>query len=114
MSNGFVEPVRPGAHPPRLLRLTAALALVLLPGCFTFTHTVGNGPANAKAPVVAAEETRWFALYGIVPFDNVDSKSLANGARDYRVTTKFTFLDCVITLFTSFVTIYRQTIIIEK
>jgi len=114
MSNSIAEPVRPAAHPPRLLRLTAALALVLLPGCFTFTHTVGNGPANAKAPVVAAEETRWFALYGIVPFNDADSKSLAGGARDYRVTTKFTVLDCVITCFTSFVTIYRQTVIVEK
>lgn len=113
MSNGIAEPVRPAAHPPRLLRLTAALALVLLSGCFTFTHTVGNGPANAKAPVVN-EETRWFALFGVVPLSDADSKSLAGGARDYRVTTKFTVLDCVITCFTSFVTLYRQTIIVEK
>jgi len=113
MSNGIAEPVRSAAHPPRLLRLTAALALLLVPGCFTFTHTVGNGPVNAKAPVVT-EETRWFALFGVVPFDDVDSKSLAGGARDYRVTTKFTVLDCVITAFTSFVTLYRQTIIVEK
>ena len=113
MSNGIAEPVRPAAHPPRLLRLTAALALVLLPGCFTFTHTVGNGPANPKAPQVT-EHTRWFALFGILPFDQTDSKSYAGNARDYRVSTKFTVLDCVISTFTSFVTIYRQTIIVEK
>jgi hypothetical protein len=113
MSIGIAEPLRPAGRPPRLRRLLPALALLLLPGCFTFSHTVGNGPANPKAPVVV-EQTRWFALYGIVPFDHVDSKSLAGNARDYRVTTEFTFLDCVITCFTSLVTIYRQTIIIEK
>src|SRR5262249_13667620 len=101
MSNGLAEPERIAARPLRLRRLTAALVLALLPGCFTFTHTVGNGPANPMAPV-PTEHTRWFALFGVVPFDQVDSKSLAGNARDYRVTTKFTFLDCVITMFTSF------------
>lgn len=113
MSIGIAEPSRPSRRAPRLRRLLPALALLLLPGCFTFTHTVGNGPANPKAPQVA-EHTRWFALYGIVPFDHTDSKSLAGNARDYRVTTQFTFLDCVISTFTSFVTIYRQTITVEK
>ena len=91
----------------------ALVAFALLPGCFTFTHTVGKGPLNPKAPVVV-EETRWFALYGIVPLDSLDSGSLAGTAKDYRVTTQFTFVDCVISTFTSLVTFYRQTVIVEK
>ncbi len=113
MSIGIAEPVRPAGRARRLRRLLPALALALLPGCFTFTHTVGAGPSNPKAPVVT-EHTRWFALYGIVPFDHVDSKSLAGNAQNYRVTTEFNFLDCVISCFTSLVTIYRQTITVEK
>jgi hypothetical protein len=114
MSIGIAEPPRSALRSRPLRRLLAALAVAaLLPGCFTFTHTVGNGPANPKAPQVT-EHTRWFALFGIVPFDETDSKTYAGSTRDYRVSTKFTVLDCVISTFTSFVTIYRQTIIVEK
>ena len=90
----------------------AASAALLLPGCFTFQHTVGRGP-QSPTPAVTTE-TRWFALYGIVPLDDVDSAALVGSARDYRVTTKFTFVDVVITTFTSFVTLYRQSVIVEK
>lgn len=101
--------------PRRLSRrfAPALVAALLLPGCFTFHHTVGKGPANPSAPVVV-EQTRWFALYGIVPFSELDSSKLAGTSKDYRVTTKFTFVDCVITAFTSLVTLYRQTVIVEK
>jgi hypothetical protein len=91
----------------------AFAATALLPACFTFTHTVGRGPVNPKQPV-AVEETRWFALYGIVPMSKLDSIDLAGTAKDYRVTTKFTFMDCLISCFTSLGTFYRQTVIVEK
>ncbi|MBL8842328.1 MAG: hypothetical protein JNL90_12460 [Planctomycetes bacterium] len=95
------------------LRLAAPLALcALLPGCFTFTHTVGRGPQGPTPQVT--EETQWFALWGLVPLDPVDSAALTGPVRDYRVTTKFTLVDVVITAFSSFVTLYRQTIVVEK
>jgi hypothetical protein len=91
----------------------AFAAIALLPGCFSFTHTVGKGPVNPKQPVTVTE-SRWFALYGIVPMSKFDSSELAGTAKDYRVTTQFTFMDCLITCFTSLVTFYRQTVIVEK
>jgi hypothetical protein len=90
----------------------AACACLLLTGCFTFQHTVGRGPMSPQ-PVVTTE-TQWFALWGIAPLDPVDSAALAGTTHDYRVTTKFTFVDAVISAFTSFVSFYRQTIIVEK
>jgi hypothetical protein len=90
----------------------AAAALSPLPACFTFTHTVGRGPQNVT-PVVATE-TEWFALWGLVPLDPVDSATLAGPTRDYRVTTKFTVVDVLISAFSSFVTLYRQTVVVEK
>lgn len=96
-----------------LARMALALvASVPLAACFTFTHTVGRGPQNVT-PVVA-EQTEWFALWGLVPLDAVDSAQLAGPARDYRVTTKFTVIDVLISAFSSFVTLYRQTVIVEK
>lgn len=90
----------------------AASACVLLGGCFTFQHTVGRGPMTPQ-PVVATE-TKWFWLWGLVPIGDLDSATLAGSTRDYRVTTKFTFPDVVISAFTSFVSFYRQTVIVEK
>lgn len=92
--------------------LPAACACALLPGCFTFAHTVGRGPMSPQ-PVVT-QETKWFALWGLTPMGDLDSQSLAGSARDYRVTTKFTFTDVVITTFTSLATFYRQTVVVEK
>lgn len=91
----------------------AFAATALLPACFTFTHTVGRGPVNPQQPVVV-QKTRWFALYGIVPISPFDSNDLAGSARDYRVTTEFTFVDCLITCFTSLATFYCQTVTVEK
>lgn len=92
--------------------VTLAAACAALPGCFTFTHTVGRGPQTPTP--LAVEETQWFALWGLVPLGPVDSAALAGTARDYRVTTKFTVVDVVISAFSSFVTLYRQTIVVEK
>jgi hypothetical protein len=74
--------------------------------------TVGRGPQHAPATVEYHQ--RWFALYGLWPMDDFDSKSLAGDSRDYRVTTAFTFSDVVMSTLTSFVTFYRQTVTIEK
>jgi hypothetical protein len=90
----------------------AASALLLLPSCFSIDHTVGRGPQHS--PPVEAYRVRWFALFGLWPMDDFDSNSLANGSRDYRVTTKFTFVDVLYSAFTSFATFYRQTVWIEK
>ena len=43
-----------------------------------------------------------------------DHEAAAAGATDYTVVSEFTPLDCVINFFTSFVTVYRKTITIEK
>ena len=105
------RPSNPSRRWPARLALAAA-ACALTPGCFTFTHTVGRGP-QTSVPVVA-EESQWFALWGLGPMSAVDSAKLAGPARDYRVTTKFTVVDVVISAFTSFLTFYRQTVIVEK
>ena len=90
--------------------LIAAAALAVCPGCFTFTHTVGKGASGGQT----VSESQWFALYGLVRLGSTDSQDLADGAVDYTVRTRFTFLDVLITAVTSFVTFYRQTITVER
>jgi hypothetical protein len=96
-----------------MLRLAGSLlAASLLSGCFTMTTTVGAGPTSV--PPKEAYRHQWFAFFGLFPMDDLDSKSLSGGAKDYRVTTEFTFEDVVVSALTSFATFYRQTVIVEK
>ncbi len=95
----------------RLLPLVLlSLVLVATPACYTFKHTVGNGPTSG----MKSQEDQWFILWGLVPLNSVDSKALVGSASNYRVTTQFTPLDVIISAFTGWITIHKQTIVVEK
>jgi hypothetical protein len=82
------------------------LCLILgLSSCYTTTHVVGNG-AQGSTEVT---ETNWYALYGLIELNEVDSKAMAGGATDYTIVTQHTFIDALISAFTNVVTISRQT-----
>ena len=94
-----------------LIRLSLLFCLVtILPGCFTHNHTVGSGAAGANS----TESKQWYILFGLVPLNTVDSKAMAGGAANYTIKTQQSFVDVVIGLFTSFVTIYPQTVTVTK
>lgn len=95
------------------VRGLALVAVIVLPGCFTMQHTVGRGPQTTGPQTI--EETRWFALYGLKPFFHYDTATMIGpDVHDYRVTTKFSYLDVFVSAFTSFATIYCQTVVVEK
>jgi hypothetical protein len=95
----------------RWIGLSLALACLFTPACYTFEHTVGSGPSTGEE----VEEAQWFILWGLVPLGGeTDSKEMAGTATNYRVTTQFTPLDVVISFLTGWVTIYKQTVIVEK
>ena len=93
--------------------LPALVLLCLLPGCFTFTHTVGNYEQTpGESP--AMTETRWFALWGLVSFGSRDVREVANYASDYRAVTEMTFIDILISSVPAIVGFYRQSIKIYR
>ena len=95
----------------RLLALSSMFALLLVANsCFTYQHKVGKGPQTG----VVAQEKQWFALWGIVPLNKVDSQQLAAGAEDYMITTHHTFLDVVLSSAAFFVTVNCQTVEVTK
>ena len=90
--------------------LAATCLTVGLGGCMTFDHTVGSGAqSNQKT-----EQAQWFVLWGLVPINKTDSKTLAGGASNYHVRTEYTPLDVLISFFTGIVSIHKQTISVEK
>jgi hypothetical protein len=79
---------------------------ILVASCFTQHHVVGDG---AKGNRVETSRT-WYILWGLVPLNQVDTKEMAKGAKDYEITTQFTFIDYLIGFFTSIVTVYPMSV----
>ncbi len=94
----------------KLIALLMIASILLIAGCFTNTHVVGNG-AKGNAEIT---KQQWFALWGLVPISEVDSQDLADGAKDYTVTTQFTPVDIVIGIFTTWVSIQPMTVTVTK
>jgi hypothetical protein len=49
-------------------------------------------------------------LWGLVPINNVDTKVMAKGAKDFEIRTEMNAHDVVINSFTSAVTVYSRTV----
>jgi hypothetical protein len=83
---------------------------MLFASCATHVHTVGNGGQSSQT----IQKKQWFALWGLVPINTVDSKAMADGAKDYTIKTEQSFIDGVITIFTSMVTVNVRTVEVKK
>lgn len=62
---------------------------MLLTSCYSYTSVVGEG---AKGN---AQTTKWnhYVVYGLAPVGVSDSKQMANGAENYTVHTRQTFVN---------------------
>ena len=87
-----------------------AVMAISLSSCYTLNHTVGSGPSGNNT----VEQKQWYALWGAVPLNDVDSKQMAGGAENYAIKSQFTIIDYIITAFTSVVTISVQTVSVTK
>ncbi len=65
------------------------LSCFLLTSCYTYTSVVGDGAQGNK------EVTKWnhYVVYGLAPVGVSDSKKMADGAENYEVTTRQTFVN---------------------
>ncbi len=87
------------------------MGLLVVTACTTNTHVVGKG---AKGTTVV-EATQWYAVWGLIPIGTpADSNKMAGGAADYTITTQYTAIDIIISMFTQYVTITRRTVTVTK
>jgi len=78
--------------------------------CHTHTHVVGEGAQTG----VKVTKKQWYAIFGLVPIGNEpDTKAMA-GKEDYTIKTSHTFIDQLISAFTSLVTITVKTVEVQK
>lgn len=78
------------------LGMVAITAAVLLTSCYSYTSVVGNGAQGNN------EVTEWnhFLIYGLAPLEISDSKAMANGASDYTIHTRQSFVNGLVSSLT--------------
>lgn len=91
----------------RFVILSLAVLFVLgLTGCMTNRHIIGNGASGG----VEETETQWYALWGLVPLNDVETQEMVGTATDYEIVTEISPLDAVINFFTTYVSIIRRSV----
>jgi PBP1b-binding outer membrane lipoprotein LpoB len=83
---------------------------ISLSSCYTLVHPVGNGAQGTNV----VTKKQWYALFGAIPLNKVNSKEMAGGAENYTIKTQHKFIDYIISAFTSYVTITVQTVEVKK
>ena len=69
---------------------------MLLTSCYSYTSVVGEG-ANGNS-----QTTQWnhYVVYGLAPVGVSDSKKMADGAKDYTVFTRQSFVNGLVSALT--------------
>ncbi len=72
--------------------IALSLCLLLLAACSTHTHVIGNGPSTG----VVEEARQWYALFGLVKLNKVDTGAMVGDATDYQIEDGVFFMDGLI------------------
>jgi hypothetical protein len=91
------------------LLLTGVLMLMLV-GCAAHIHKVGKGAQGNEM----IEKRQWYALFGLIPINEVKTEEMAGNAKDYTITTQQSVMDVILNIFTSYVTVQSRTVTVEK
>ena len=92
-----------------LLGLVAVLAFSMV-GCITHEHIVGTGAATGYTE----SAKQWYLLFGLVPLNNVDTKSMSGGSANYKIVTKTTLVDAILNSLGSIATVQVRTVQVVK
>jgi hypothetical protein len=91
-----------------IISMTVLLTFVI--GCAGHIHTIGKGAQGGQV----IEERQWYVLWGLVPINKVDTKTMAGNAVNYEIKTEQSALDVIINIFTSAVSVYSRTVTVTK
>ena len=82
---------------PMKMMLVLFATSMLLASCYSYTSVVGDGAQGNN------ETTSWnhYVIYGLAPVGVSDSKQMADGAENYTVHTRQTFVNGLLAALTS-------------
>lgn len=85
------------------------LGVLLVIGCATHIHEVGNGAQSNDMTTVR----QWYFLFGLAPINEVSTNAMAGKATDYEIKTEATVVDSIISAFTGAI-ISCRTVTVRK
>jgi len=94
----------------KILIVVLVISSMVMISCSTHVHTIGNGAQTGQS----VSATQWYALFGLVPLNSVDTKAMAGGAVDYEIQTQTAVMDIVIGIPASWITLTRRTVTVTK
>ena len=94
----------------KVLIVLIAVAMLGLVACSTNVHVIGKGAQGNDVQTAR----QWYALFGLIPINEVDTNAMAGDAENYTITTEQTFIDGVICCFTCYVTVTCRTVEVQK
>ena len=86
------------------------IGYLVVVSCSAHVHTIGDGPQSDEA--VSARQ--WYVLFGLVPLNSVDVGEMSDGASDYEINTRTSFIDAIIGGFTGMVTVSCRSVTVTK
>jgi len=98
-----------------MLKKSIALILIVIflmsfIGCAAHVHKVGVGAKKG----IKAEKRQWYALWGLAPLNEIDTRDMANNAKDYEIKTETGAVDIIINMFTGWITVYSRTVTVTQ
>ena len=93
----------------RQVLFTLGLAF-LISACATHTHVIGNGPSSG----LSEEARQYYALYGLVQLNKVDTGAMVGDAKDYKIETGTQAIDVVISAIAGSFTVTTRTVKVTK
>ena len=76
--------------------LMLVVVSVVMTSCYSYTAVVGSGAQGNS------QTTKWnhYVVYGLAPVGVSDSKQMANGAENYTIHTRHTFVNGLVSALT--------------
>ncbi len=98
-----------------MLKKSIALILIVIfimsfIGCAAHVHKVGVGAKKG----IKAEKRQWYALWGLAPLNEIDTRDMASNAKDYEIKTETGPVDIIISFFTGWITVYSRTVTVTQ
>jgi Bor protein len=94
----------------KLLVLLVVVSMLLVVSCSTNIHKVGKGAQGGEV----ISQRQWYAVYGLAPLNNIDTNQMAGDAQDYEIVTQQSFMDGLISIVLSELTISCRTVTVKK
>ena len=98
-----------------MLKKSLALFLIVIflvsfVGCAAHVHKIGVGAKKG----IKTETRQWYALWGLAPLNEIDTRDMASDAKDYEIKTEAGAVDIIIGFFLGWITVTSRTVTVTQ